>query len=93
MQDIILKPILSEKSLLGTTVAKYAFKVHKSANKPMIAKALKEIFKVEAVKINIINLHGESKSRRGRMSKDKDVKKAVVTLKKGQKIEGFEFKD
>jgi len=93
MQEVILKPILSEKSLIGTTAAKYVFKVAKRANKPLIALALKRIYKVDALKINIINLHPENSLKRGHLSQTKGFKKAVVTLKKGQKIEGFEFKE
>ncbi len=91
MREIILKPILSEKSLGSTAQGKYVFKVNPAANKPMVAEALKNIYKVDAIKINIVNLHPEVKLRRGHQSKIKGFKKAIVSLKKGQKIDGFEF--
>lgn len=93
MQEILLKPILSEKSLSGAEARKYVFVVAKRANKHLIAEALKKIYKVDASKINIINLHSETKMRRGHQSQNQGFKKAIVTLKKGQKIEGFEFKE
>ena len=93
MKEIILKPILSEKSLSGGATGKYVFKVAKAANKHLVAEALKKIYKVEVQKVNIINMHPENKVKRGHLSQTKAFKKAVVTLKKGQKIEGFEFKE
>lgn len=93
MKEIILKPILSEKSLAGATAGKYVFVVAKSSNKHLIAEALKKIYKVDVEKVNIINLHSETKIRRGHRSQTQGYKKAIVTLKKGQKIEGFEFKE
>jgi large subunit ribosomal protein L23 len=92
-QEILLKPILSEKSLNGVASRKYIFVVAGSANKPMVAEALKKIYKVDTQKINIINTQPEEKMRRGHIAKIKAFKKAIVTLKPGQKIEGFEFKE
>lgn len=94
MKQIILKPILSEKSLLGGDLAKFTFLVHDDANKPEIAQAVKEIFKVDPIKVNIVNIPADDRMVKGRFkAHSKAYKKAVVTLKKGQKIEGFEFKD
>lgn len=93
MKEILLKPILSEKSLTGAASGKYVFIVASSANKHIIAEALKKIYKVDVEKVNIINLHPETKMRRGRRSQTRGYKKAIITLKKGQKIEGFEFKE
>ena len=94
MKQIILQPILSEKSLQGGEKAKFTFLVADNANKPEVAQAIKSIFKVDAIKVNIINIPAEDKIVRGRAkAHKKGFKKAVVTLKKGQKIEGFEFKE
>lgn len=94
MKQIILKPILSEKSLMGADAAKFTFLVHDDANKPEVAQAVKAIFNVDAIKVNIINIPADDRIVRGRhKAHSKAYKKAVVTLKKGQKIEGFEFKD
>lgn len=94
MKQIILKPILSEKSLMGSEQQKFTFLVADSANKPEVAQAVKAIFGVDAIKVNIIHVPADDRLVRGRFSAhSKAYKKAVVTLKKGQKIEGFEFKD
>jgi len=92
MKETILSPILSEKSLAGVENGKYVFKVAKSANKQTINEVLKNIYKVEAIKINIINSQPEERVRRGHKTMTRSSKKAMITLKKGQKIEGFEFK-
>jgi len=94
MKQIILKPILSEKSLMGAEAAKFTFLVADNANKAEVAQAIKEIFNVDAIKVNIVNIPAYNRLVRGRtQAHSKAYKKAIVTLKKGQKIEGFEFKD
>lgn len=94
MKQIILKPILSEKSFAATEAGKFTFVIADDANKHEVAEVLKEIYKVDVQKVNIINVVPEDKLVRGRFqSHKKGFKKAIVTLKKGQKIEGFEFKD
>ncbi|MEI6040343.1 MAG: 50S ribosomal protein L23 [Candidatus Berkelbacteria bacterium] len=94
MKQIILQPILSEKSLAGIELGKFIFVVDDSANKHQVAQALKEIYNVDATKVNMIKVQPENKLVRGRFKAHaKGFKKAIVTLKKGQKIEGFEFKD
>jgi large subunit ribosomal protein L23 len=94
MKQIILKPVLSEKSLAGSEIGKYIFVVDDACNKHQVAQAIKEIYKAEVIKVNIINVQPEDRLIRGRIqAHSKGYKKAIVTLKKGQKIEGFEFKD
>lgn len=91
MKEIILRPILSEKSLMGAEAGKYVFVVAKSANKHTISETLKNVYKVDTIKVNIMNSQPETKIRRGHKTQVRSIKKAIVTLKKGQKIEGFEF--
>lgn len=94
MKSIILKPILSEKSLLGSESGKYIFIVNNSANKHEIAEEIGKIYKAKVTKVNIINVAPEDRLVRGRnKSHKKGYKKAVITLEKGKKIEGFEFKE
>jgi large subunit ribosomal protein L23 len=94
MKQIILQPILSEKSLAGAELSKYTFVVANNANKPEVVLALKAIYKVDVTKVNMITVQPEDKLVRGKTKAHaKGFKKAVVTLKKGQKIEGFEFKN
>ena len=94
MKQIILQPILSEKSLAGAELNKFVFQVAPEVNKHQIAQAIKDIYKVDVIKVNIITVQPITKLVRGRnLARIGGMKKAVVTLKKGQKIEGFEFKD
>lgn len=88
--DILIKPVVSEKSTAYNTVGKYVFRVSSKANKYIIKKAVKEIFKVTAEKVNIINVRGKKKRVRYQYGFTPSWKKAIVTLKKGEKIELFE---
>lgn len=91
-QDIIIRPIISEKSMMGAVDKKYTFEVAKSANKIEIAKACEEIFKVKVAKVNTVNVRGHFR-RQGQNSGGytKSWKKAIVTLAKDSKaIEFFE---
>ena len=89
-QDIILKPIITENSMMGIMEKKYTFKVAKNANKIEIAKAVAEVFKVKVEKVNTVNVLGKTK-RMGRTSgKRPDYKKAIVKLAAGESIEFFE---
>lgn len=90
-QDIIIKPIITERSMEGLQIGKYTFKVAKSANKIEIAHAVQELFNVKVAKVNTLNCRGRAK-RMGKTSGYKpDWKKAIVTLAKGEKtIEFFD---
>ena len=85
--DTIIAPNVTEKSTSLSEYNKVVFKVHKKATKNAIKKSIEKIFKVNVVKINTINLKGKIKFVRGRESKKKNYKKAIVTLKKGQSID------
>lgn len=84
---LIKKPLITEKATDLSASGKYVFIVGLSATKKEVAKALKEIYRVDAVKVNIVNLPGKTRRFRGLKSKKSGVKKAVVTLKEGQKID------
>ena len=90
-RDVIIAPMITEKSMTGTVVSQYTFEVNARATKTQIRHAVQEIFKVDVVKINTTNVAGKMKnfSRRGvrTAGKQSDWKKAIVTLKTGQKIE------
>ena len=90
-QDIILKPVVTEESMLGTAMKKYTFVVAKDANKIEIAKAVEELFGVEVDSVNTMNVKGHLR-RYGRFEGYKPYwKKAVVTLTEGSKtIEFFD---
>jgi large subunit ribosomal protein L23 len=92
--SMLIKPIISEKSLGNIENNKFTFKVHRSANKPEIAKKIEEIYKVKVLAVNIINKQAELRQTRQRNKYlTKEWKKAIVTLKKGDKIPGFEIKE
>ena len=90
-RDVIIAPLITEKSMSATMRQQYAFEVHKQATKTQIRHAIEEIFKVNVLKVNTVNVGGKKKhfARRGRRTSgmQSDWKKAIVTLKEGQKIE------
>lgn len=89
--QIIVKPVLTEKSTTARESNKYVFEVHKASNKNEITRALEAIYKVTVVKCNVINV--KSKPRRLRtktFGKTRTWKKAIVTLAKGQSFPFFE---
>lgn len=90
-QDIIIKPVITEKSMDELQNGKYTFKVAKNANKIEIKKAVEALFGVEVAKVNTLNVNGKVK-RVGRFEgRTSDWKKAVVTLTEDSKtIEFFE---
>ena len=87
----IRRPIVTEKSNLVKEVAnKVVFEVDKNANKIEIKQAVQQLFNVTVQEVNVMNFLGKRK-RAGRiLGKKQDWKKAIVTLKKGDKIEFFE---
>ena len=90
-QDIIIKPIITERSMDALQTGKYTFKVDKNANKIEIAEAVEKLFDVKVAKVNTMNCNGRTK-RVGRfVGKTADWKKAIVTLKEDSKtIEFFD---
>ena len=90
-QDIIIAPVITEKSMSVIADKKYTFKVAKDANKIEIANAVEEIFKVKVAKVNTISVRGKAR-RMGRYEGyTASWKKAVVTLKADSKtIEFFD---
>ena len=90
-QDIILKPVITEKSMDGLQVGKYTFKVAKDATKPEIKKAVEKLFGVEVAQVTTMNVNGKKK-RLGRYEgMTASWKKAIVTLTEDSKaIEFFE---
>lgn len=89
--DIIIKPLLSEKSYAGIKDKKYFFIVAKNANKTQIKLAVEEIFGVKVDKVNTANVHGKLKRQGKYQGYTPDYKKAAVLLKKDSKsIEFFD---
>ena len=90
--DVILKPVVTEKSMNAMAEKKYTFLVHTEANKAMIKEAVEKIFEGTKVKsVNTMNLDGKTKRRGMTFGKTAKTKKAIVTLTADSKdIEIFE---
>ena len=89
-REIIIKPVVIEKSVDLMQENKYCFKVAKDANKIEIKNAIEEIFKVTVVNVNTVNVHGKMKRMGRTQGMTSSWKKAVVTLREGDSIEVFE---
>jgi large subunit ribosomal protein L23 len=89
-REVVIRPVVSERSYEMIEHNRYTFEVDKRARKPEIASAIEEIFKVTVTRVNTMNVPG--KARRVRFAKGMTPawKKAIVTLKEGDKIEFFE---
>ena len=87
LYDKILSPIVTEKSTNLSEQNKIIFKVHNKANKKTIKKNIEKLFKVNVIKINIINQKSKVKMKQGKRSIKSGYKKAIITLKKGQSID------
>ena len=89
--DIIIRPVLSEKSYQDIANKKYTFEVAKSANKTQIKKAIEEIFKVKVESVNISNVYGKIKRQGRHEGLTGSYKKAIVQLTSDNKsIEFFD---
>ena len=89
--DIIMKPIVSEKSMAAMQEKTYVFKVAKDANKIEIKNAVEEIFKVSVEKVTTVNVGGKEKRMGVHVGKTSASKKAIITLTEDSKeIELFE---
>lgn len=89
-REIIIKPVVTEKSVDLMQENKYCFKVAKDANKIEIKNTIEEIFKVTVVNVNTVNVHGKMKRMGRTQGMTASWKKAVVTLREGDSIEVFE---
>jgi large subunit ribosomal protein L23 len=90
-QDVVLKPIVTEKSMDGLRDKKYTFEVIKDANKIEIKKAVEELFGVKVKSVNTINVRGKSKRMGVHSGFTRSWKKAIVTLdEKSKNIEFFD---
>ena len=85
--DSIRNPIITEKATILSDQNKTVFKVHSKANKKTIKKNIEKLFKVNVLKVNIINKKSKIKLKQGKLSKKTGYKKAIITLKKGQSID------
>ncbi len=89
LTTIIKSPIVTEKALLGQDKGQYHFFVDVSANKNQIKQAFVQLFSKTPVRINVIKVKASTKTdwKTRKIIKTKNLKKAIITLKKGDKIE------
>lgn len=88
-RDVLKRPVISEKSVGLVEENKYSFWVDTAANKIEIKAAVEKMFKVKVVEVRTMNVEGKMKRVGKSQGKKADRKKAIVTLKAGERIEGF----
>ena len=88
--QVLLRPVISEKSYEQITQNRYTFKVHPDAHKTQIRQAVEELFDVKVVGVNIVKVQPKPKRRGLTRGTKPGWKKAIVELKAGDKIEIFE---
>ena len=79
-EEIIIRPIITEKSSMDMQEGKYTFEVNKKANKVEIARAVEKLFEVKVLKVNTMNVRGKEKRVGVHVGKTPDWKKAIVTI-------------
>ena len=89
-RDVIIRPVVSEKSYAGLEQNTYTFLVDRRANKTEIKEAVQQIWDVQVTSVRTLNRKGKVKRRRWTKGKRADEKRAVVTLVEGDAIEIFE---
>jgi large subunit ribosomal protein L23 len=90
--DVLIRPIVSEKSYALQETGAYTFLVHPDASKPEIQDAVTKLFGVKVARVNTLNRKGKATRNRrtGKIGKRPDTKRAIVTLAPGERIELFE---
>ncbi|MDS1030420.1 50S ribosomal protein L23 [Bacillota bacterium LX-D] len=89
-QEVLIKPVISERSMGLMEDNKYTFYVDRNANKIEIRHAVEKLFKVNVLNVNTITVRGKKRRQGKYEGRTSDRKKAIVTLKPGDKIEIFE---
>ncbi len=85
--DLILSPVVTEKSTLGSEHNQVTFKVRMDATKPQIKAAIEKLFKVKVTAVNTLRQQGKVKRFRGKIGRRSDYKKAIVSLAEGETID------
>ncbi len=88
--QIVLAPVVSEKSYHGSVYGKYTFRVHPDAHKTQIRQAVEDLFEVHVVSVNVSKVQAKPKRRGAIKGTRQGWKKAVVQLKAGETIEVFQ---
>ena len=90
LYEVLRRPLVTEKSTVLQAEGKYAFELAKGANKTQIKQAVEKAFNVEVTAVNVMTVHGKSRRVGRRLIPSHPWKKALVSLKPGDKIELFE---
>ena len=90
LYEVLRRPLITEKGTALQAEGKYCFEVASGANKPQIKQAVEKAFKVKVTAVNVMTVPGKRQRMRGREVVTQSWKKAIVTLKPGDKIELFE---
>ena len=85
--DVILAPVITEKASAASEANQVVFKVRRDATKPEIKAAIEKLFGVTVLSVNTLNRRGKTKHFKGIKGRQQDVKKAIVTLAEGDKID------
>ena len=85
--DLIVSPVITEKATIASDSNQFVFKVRREATKPQIKAAIEKLFDVKVTAVNTLLRKGKSKVFRGMRGKQQDVKKGVVTLADGHRID------
>jgi large subunit ribosomal protein L23 len=88
-RDVLIKPVISEKSYRLVDDGKYTFLVAPDANKTQIRQAVEQVFRVKVTGVNTINRPGKRRRTRYGWGKRRDTKRAIVTLAAGERIDVF----
>ena len=87
LYDVILSPVITEKATIASEHNQVIFKVARNATKPQIKEAVEKLFDVKVKGVNTLVRKGKRKAFRGRPGVQSDVKKAIVTLEEGHRID------
>ena len=90
LYEVLRRPLITEKSTALQAQNKYAFEVADGANKPMVKQAVEKAFKVTVTGVNVVTMQSKTRRVGRRQVQTSPWKKAIVTLKTGDKIEFFE---
>ena len=85
--DVILSPVITEKATMASEFNKVTFKVARNATKPQIKEAVEKLFDVKVKRVNTLVRAGKMKTFKNRLGQQSDVKRAIVTLEEGHRID------
>ena len=85
--DVIIAPVITEKATMASEHNKVTFKVARNATKPQIKEAVEKLFDVKVKRVNTLVRAGKMKTFKNRLGQQSDVKRAIVTLEEGHRID------